>query len=232
MAIVKFGIVVTGIRGSLGGTIFSANKAGPFCRQWSRPVNPRSLKQQTQRSRLSSHGPYWLALTQAQRDDWDTYAAAAPQEKTNSLGEAYHASGYNWFCQINTHLLLSDRARRSVFPSVAAPAAPTISEGYCTSPVDNNIDLSIWFPSLHFDGYDCIIFAAFAPRTTPIWITTGFRGCHFTVSTFNSWTYCGLVGRSYFGEQHENQKVFFKVYKQTTQGRRSAATTLSALVTT
>ena len=230
MAIIKFGVLVTGIRGTVGGTIFSANKAGPFVRSWEKPVNPRSAAQQTQRRFAGSHGSYWLALTQAQRDDWDTYAAAAPQEKTNSLGEAYYASGYNWFCQINTHLLLSGRARRSVFPSVAAPGAPTIAAVVAKSPMNSDVRCQCSYASGHFTGYDCIMFVAFAPSTAPLWRTTGYRGCHFTIQSFLTLTYCGVIAKSYFGEEHATQKAFFKIFKQTDQGRRSAPTTMTTNV--
>jgi len=227
MALLKLGPLIAGIRGTLGGTIFSANKSGPFARSWAKPVNPRSAAQQTQRQFASSHGTHWTALTQAQRDDWDTYAAAAPQEKTNSLGEAYYASGYNWYCEINTHLLLSGRARRDVFPSVAAPNAPTISLAIARPVISVNGHVNIQFAIDHFTGYDCIIFLAFAPTTAPLWKTSGFRGCHFTVQTGTWYTYTGLTALAYFGSLHDNQKAFFKVYKQTDQGRRSAPTTIT-----
>lgn len=47
----------------------------------------------------------WRGITSGQRDDWATWAADPAQEKTNSLGEAYYCTGYQWFMALNNRLL-------------------------------------------------------------------------------------------------------------------------------
>ncbi len=81
MAIAKFGPTVTGLRGTVAGTTFSANKSGPYARGWSRGANPRSSLQSTQRGRLGALAAAWRDLTQVQRDDWIVYAALPAQDR-------------------------------------------------------------------------------------------------------------------------------------------------------
>ena len=126
MAIVKFGPTVVGARGTIAGTIFSANKGGPYARGWSKSANPASTLQQDQRGRLGARAAAWRNLTQPQRVDWDDYANDPPQELTNSLGETYFASGFNWYIRINDHLEAAGEAVRVDAPTLIRPSAPVI----------------------------------------------------------------------------------------------------------
>jgi hypothetical protein len=64
----------------------------------------------------------WQTITGAQRTAWDTYAALPAQELTNSLGEAYYVSGFDWFVSCNTHLEEAGDAAISAAPVLAVPA--------------------------------------------------------------------------------------------------------------
>lgn len=126
MAIVKFGVTVVGARGTIGGAKFSANASGPYVSQWSRSANPRTALQQDQRGRIGEQAVAWRNLSDAQRLDWDDYADDPPQERTNSLGETFFASGFNWFCKINQNLLTAGEATRVDAPTLTRSAAPQI----------------------------------------------------------------------------------------------------------
>jgi len=228
MAILKLGELVAGIRGTVGGTIYSANKAGPFARRWSKGPNPETSKQTVQRAIMTTHGAPWLALAQGDRDDWDTYAADPAQELTNSLGEAYYANGYNWFCRINTHLLLSGRARRSVFPPSAAPAAPTLSTAYSTEPISTDYHNRITYPVWEFLNHDVIVRVGFASRTSQLVKYRGFAAVHYTTHTVSWYTEFGLTTLDIFGQTQADSKCFFQVQKQNNEGRRSAVATVTA----
>ncbi len=128
MAIVKVGAPLAGIRGTLGGIVYSKNKAGPYAKQWSRPSNPRTPKQTVERGYLARMPALWTALTALQRAVWDWFAALAAQKLFNSLGEEYYISGYGWFCKCNIRLLRVGRATRAGVPTQARPAAPTIDD--------------------------------------------------------------------------------------------------------
>lgn len=126
MAIIKFGPTVVGARGTIAGTTFSANKSGPFARVWSRGANRKSELQSAHRGLLGNISSTWRDLTQAQRDDWIDYADDPAQELTNSLGETFFASGFNWFLRINLNLEAAGAARRVDAPTFVPPVAPII----------------------------------------------------------------------------------------------------------
>lgn len=127
MAIALFGPIISGARGKVGGIVFSANRSGPYIKQWSRSSNPRTPAQSTVRNRLGGFSSAWKDLTQAQRDDWDDYADDAAQELTNPLGETYFISGQAWFVRINSHLEEAGAASRDDPPTLTRPLAPIIS---------------------------------------------------------------------------------------------------------
>lgn len=127
MAIIKVQSPVAGIRGTVGGITYSANKSGPYAKAWSRGANPRTDAQTNQRRSLSTIPALWIALSGAQQSAWDTFAALPAQDRTNSLGEIFSASGYNWFTICNTRLLNIGRATIQATPAIARPASPTIS---------------------------------------------------------------------------------------------------------
>lgn len=128
MAITKIGPPLSGIRGTIGGITYSANKSGPYAKLWAPPVNPRSPNQSIERSYISQMPELWRDMTDVQRAAWDTFAALGAQELENSLGEAYYASGYNWFSKCNVRLLRAGRATIVPVPTQARPAAPTIDD--------------------------------------------------------------------------------------------------------
>ncbi len=140
MAIIKVGAPLAGIRGTLGGIVYSQNLAGTYAKQWAKGPNPRTPKQSGQRTFLARMPALWNALNPAERTAWGTFAALPAQDLTNPLGETYSASGYNWFCKCNIRLLRTGRATISATPSQARPSAPTINAfRVTTAGTDSNI---------------------------------------------------------------------------------------------
>lgn len=142
MAITKIGPPLSGIRGTLGGVVYSANGSGTYCKPWAPPSNPKTELQTIERSYLASMPALWKALTALQRTDWDDFAALPAQELTNSLGDAYYASGYNWFVKCNIRLLRVGRATRAPAPVIARPTAPTI-DAFRVSLPGADVDLCV-----------------------------------------------------------------------------------------
>lgn len=106
MAIIKLGGTVVGVRGTIGGVIYTANKSGPYARAWSKGSNPRTAPQQVSRGDFASLGPVWQGLSSAQVADWDALAATDPEPHTNSLGEAIVFSGWTLFTMFNKRRLV------------------------------------------------------------------------------------------------------------------------------
>lgn len=126
--IVKFAAPLAAARGTIGGLVFSKNKAGPYVKQWAPPSQPRTQQQTAQRSRLAKIPGLWTALSAAQRTAWDVFADLPAQELINSLAETYTISGFAWFGKTNIRLLKIGRATTTATPVIARPSAPTIND--------------------------------------------------------------------------------------------------------
>lgn len=151
MAIIKFGVVVVGARGTIGGMTLSENLSGPFAKTWSKGPNPKSPLQSEQRGLLGTLASSWRALSQAQRDDWDDYAALPPQEKFNSLSLSYFVSGFNWYVAINQNLTAAGEAVRVDAPTLTRPTATIIESAFydpLPGPTLANIRYTIADPDL------------------------------------------------------------------------------------
>lgn len=223
MAIVKFGVLVTGVRGKLGGAVFSANGTSTYVRQWYKSANPRSEKQSTHRGRFGIMPAYWRAITDGERDDWDTFAADPAQQRTNSLGETYYCSGFNWFCIINTRLLYAGQAERDVFPVKARPAAPTIT-GFDFEEVVGVPKIEVTYGVGEFAADETIIVAA-------AYVPGGGRSVQYgTYPVFGAEPNPGASPYDFakaftekFGKPQIGARAFARVYKQTDDGMRSSA---------
>lgn len=122
MAIVSSGPGGSGsASGSVGSLVFAHNKGGQYVRNRSTPTNPNSSRQQDARSVFGTHAAGWSnTLSQAQRDQWDTYA----QNHTikNALGNDIKISGLSWYCMLNSRLSDAGQTVVAVPPAVDVPA--------------------------------------------------------------------------------------------------------------
>lgn len=227
MAIVKFGVIVTGARGTIAGTIFSANKAGPYARGWARGANPRTADQSIIRAYTSRHPAAWRALAQNDRDDWDLWAALGAQDKTNSLGETYSASGFNWFCAINNRLLVAGRATRDTIPIIARPAAPTLNLFRINTTADVPTS-RVTYPWNEFLDWDLILFVALANSEGVIAKTFGWRNILACPTEHENWSDFQPELEAAFGTVQLGQRGFCRLARQTTDGVRSSWTTRTA----
>lgn len=111
------------IRGRIGGNVFSHNKGGDIIRLGTPPTNPQTSRQQTTRSILGTLSSQWTSLlTQAQRDDFDVYAANHPVK--NSLGLDVYINGLDWYVKCNARLLDAGLTPITDAPIFGAPDAP------------------------------------------------------------------------------------------------------------
>jgi len=100
MALIKLGIIVTDIRGAIGGVVFSRNKSGAIARKRTTPFNPKSVLQEAIRAIMSFVVQlYKTGLTSAQKAEWAVFAKNT--DAKNKLGETIKLSGYNQFVKSN-----------------------------------------------------------------------------------------------------------------------------------
>jgi len=228
MAIVTFGGGVAGIRGTIAGVTFSANKAGPHARMWSRGANVRSTLQTAERANLSTLAATWRTIGAPDRAAWDAYASNILQRLTNSLGQYYYISGFLWFVKLSRCLATCGRPPILTISPFGAPAAPTILTLVVSA---GAVPCAITYAGGEFDPtYDCVIQLALANSIGPIVkpITPLIlKGAQTPPGTSLDFT-TELADR--FGPVTIGMKAFAEVCRQELWGRRSAPFAISVHV--
>jgi hypothetical protein len=139
MAKVKLATPIADIRGTLQGWTFSRNKSGNTATPYRRGPRLRTTLQTAHRQHIAISAAAWRDLTPTQRADWDTYAADPAQQLTNSMGDAYYASGFNWYVSLSTNLIRTGRSPIADAPTDPTPTAPTIDDFRVRPSGDNPI---------------------------------------------------------------------------------------------
>lgn len=100
MALIQTGGGVAVISGKLGGNVFFRNAGGACVRNWVKPVDPGSERQQVVRFAVASLTTRWgEVLTDAQRAAWATYAENVPLP--NRLGAVRPISALAMYVRCN-----------------------------------------------------------------------------------------------------------------------------------
>lgn len=230
MAIIKFGVIVTDMRGKLGASIFSKNGTGNYVKAWAQPPNPKTDRQVTQRITLANNNWAWAALSPANKALWNTYAALPAQQLTNSMGVTYYISGYLWFIKINNQLLTLGHTARTTPPLAVRPTAPTIvSANMDKIPVEI---ATITYGALDYlGGLELVLYAAqmdttgstaqgTSPKLVSVSQNPGFPPYNFYP------TYIIV-----YGTFLQFASVNLLLYRQDNQGQRSPAATLLTTIT-
>lgn len=109
--------VLTQASGSVGGVTYSHNRGGMYQRARSIPVNPNTAEQQAVRGLMASLTSHWgNTLTDAQRDDWNTYGRNVPM--LNALGDQIELSGLSHYIRSNLPRIQAAAARIDDAPTV------------------------------------------------------------------------------------------------------------------
>ncbi len=231
MAIISLAAPVSGIRGKVGGVIYSQNGSGPYLKAWARGSNPRTLTQSNHRANLVSFSQTWKTLTAGQRSGWDTYAALAAQELFNSLGESYYISGFLWFIRLNLNGLSAGDSLFTTAPVSGIPATPIIEEVFAF-PTDDagitNIELQAGSPGL---GERLVIKAELlnsVGRLVLAEVRTFMLTQELDIAVVNIPFKTELL--EHFGTAQVGQKLFCTIQHQSDEGRRSAPASGSVAV--
>jgi len=148
--------------GSIAGLTYSHNRGGMYTRSRSMPTDPGTSLQQTVRSAMTSLAPYWGSdLSQAQRNGWDSYAAAVAM--TNRLGETVYLTGQQHFLRCNVSRIQASMVVLDDAPTVydlGTYTAPILSAADTTPQIDidfNNADawaIAVGGQMLVYVGHD------------------------------------------------------------------------------
>lgn len=100
MALFTPGPIIAAASGSVGGIVMSRNRAGPYLRNRSVPINPGSDRQQVVRFAMAAMATRWTEiLTPEQRAAWDVYADNV--HLPNSLGALRNVGGIGMYIRSN-----------------------------------------------------------------------------------------------------------------------------------
>jgi hypothetical protein len=227
MAIITIGAPLTGIRGRLGGLVFSANQSTPYVKTWAPPSQNQSNIRSIESTDLARYPDLWRGLTAAQRTAWDTFAAAAPQQLTNSLGQTYTISGFLWFVKINRQAFAVGDTVQSTAPVIARPAAPAI-----TNFTINSIPPGGLVTFTHFAGaFAGLYMVVFTAVNQSEGVLVPLKNRRKTKTQFNPPGVLQTITTEYtavWGEPQANYRANLFVARQTTEGVRSAFTTIQS----
>lgn len=224
MANIKLGATVVGIRGTIDGITYSANKSGPYAKGWARSSNPRTSLQAAQRNRIANWSNYWKTLSSANKTAWDAYAADPAQELTNSLGEPYFISGFNWFVALSTNLQQAGESVIDTAPLLGTPTAPLLTSYTLNSTgagADTRVGFNAASPTLTMKKALLQSMANTAGRSVAPADPTLMR----IVAPSGVQISFQPQTEAAFGTISDGQKGFIFVYNQNAEGRRSTVVT-------
>jgi len=95
MARIKYGALVESINGSIGGTTFQTNRYGFSVKRKPVPTIPNTPRQNSRKALMFTVQQAWIALTDANRSNWNTYAATFP--RPTRLNPDANLNGFNYF---------------------------------------------------------------------------------------------------------------------------------------
>jgi hypothetical protein len=133
MARVKYGGIVTGIAGSVGGSTFQNGQFGAVCRNKPIPRKTGSPNQIDRRVLMMTVHQGWRNLDDSQRNSWNQFVSFSQQKITRD--RSVLITGHALFIQINYLRLLTGLSLLE--DPVYTPIAPwpVIDKIYATSPV-------------------------------------------------------------------------------------------------
>ena len=202
--------------------MYSANASGSYLKRWRAPAPGRTQLASKSRGILGINGAPWRALSQLQRDAWTSYAALPAQTLYDSLGNPYFASGWNWYCTLNSRLMWLERDTIPDPPSDPNPAQPTINSIALFPSGSPNLS-AITYPLGEFDGVDLLVFAHLAYSHGAVSFSASLKMILATTIPGPYSTNFQFGLERAFGAIPESARLFCSVQRQDTTGQRSPA---------
>lgn len=118
MAKVQFGGIVTGLRGKVGGSVFSFNKSGATygVKTTAKKKGPKKM---VQANYMSQTAMEWRKMLNSDRLSFNAAASLYPQ--TNSLGQTYYLTGFQLYCKWSGNLSKISNAPLGFYNDPALP---------------------------------------------------------------------------------------------------------------
>jgi len=220
MAIVKFGTTVVGVRGTIGGIVYSANASGPHARLWAKGSNPRSELQTLTRARISGLGVLWAALSDVEKAAWDYFGLHPPEFDTNSLGIRYYLTGWQWLVRVNQRRQSCGLGVTSVLPTNSGVAAAVTCVIEATALPGGTVTLT-WTPGDFPGGFSGVLELGLHSTTGLVAKTAGFLQVYAQHEPAGSSADITAAVRARFGDLQLGWKLFGNLYRLRDDGVRS-----------
>lgn len=132
MAVVKYGAIVTDIKGKIGGQIFQGGRSGGIFKNKGNPLRARRKSgaiivggtPRVNQINFADVAKGWAKLTVIQRTSWD--ALLGVWTFTNRFGEVYNGTAYQIYCACNMNARILELA-----PVLSAPISiAAVDPGY------------------------------------------------------------------------------------------------------
>jgi hypothetical protein len=123
MARVRFGGTVIGMRGHVGGLVFSRNVGVDYVKPKRQAPYKQTPTQTFQRGVMSFAAGGWWSLTDGQRLAWNNYAKAPSEYDYDAWGRRRYLSGYQWYTRAATRNLTLFNIPLADPPSAPPPTA-------------------------------------------------------------------------------------------------------------
>ena len=140
MALVKYGIAVAQLSGTIGGNVFARNSGGNYVRKWSTVATTPTAKQVNVRALFASANAAFAALNPAQRQAWNDVALTKTVK--NRLGEDIKLSGQSTFIASSMAIMAANRFTAIDIPMLGNAPADLLSPNPPKQPTSLVIDAS------------------------------------------------------------------------------------------
>jgi len=117
MALVKYGGGIIGMSGSIAGNTHAHNRFGSYVRARTKPINPKTARQEEVRASLAFLTERWAnGITVANRTAWNLYGASVAMK--NRLDKVIYLTGFNHFIRSNMNLWIQNGTLYAAGPTV------------------------------------------------------------------------------------------------------------------
>lgn len=142
MAVVQLGVIVTNIKGSIGGTTFSNGRAGTIAKKRLTGKRVLTTKQHNALNNSKIITNAWNALSVVQQNDFNAYALA--NAFTDRYGVTKQLTGFQWYKQLSYAKYYWEASNLLAPPPYATPTAlPSIGVALSSSSIVLNWSIPI-----------------------------------------------------------------------------------------
>lgn len=187
MARIIYGALATSINGSIGGTTFQSNAYGYTVKNKPNMVKPSTVLQNAQKNVFGAVVQAWVALTAAQRLDWDSWATTFPQySKHNPTSQL---SGFAIFCKVHNYRFIAYNIASRILVSPSFESFPVDTVVLHLKLVGGVLTLMTPF-SIATGDVTCLFYASapFAPSQNFVGTKTRFVDLQGDETVSTVWT--------------------------------------------